>query len=275
MTNRPPLRCLKPLQEYSTRGWVYRLEEGWVFAELTPDELAEFKSYGSNITVSRMRVRLPYGPVVEFFHSVPPHLVNWFAYYTMPKVHPLAQIAFQIQQVTTQHRARPSMYWPFLHSERGNFAAWLWPDEVEICRELGCAVTLHYGFGWKDWGVPSEWRPPIASTSQPQYKQYTYIYILQDEFSREIGYVGQSIEPERRLAEHLKDTENPDKVSWIQSRLAQGHAIKLFILEKVPSIEAYERERYWISYYWKQGYRLTNRVCREWKKPFENWNLSG
>ena len=91
--------------------------------------------------------------------------------------------------------------------------------------------------------------------------------MLEDEFSREIGYVGQSIKPEHRLVEHLKDTENPDKVAWIQSRLAQGHVIKLFIAEKVPGTEAYEREWYWTEYYWNQGYNLTNHVCRGWKRP--------
>jgi hypothetical protein len=47
------------MQIYSTRGWVYRDEQGWIFAELTPDELAEFKSYKYGITIPRMRVRLP------------------------------------------------------------------------------------------------------------------------------------------------------------------------------------------------------------------------
>jgi len=59
---RPNLSCLRTLQAHSTRGWVYRQEQGWVFDTLTPDELAEFKSYGERAP-HIARVRFPHGPV--------------------------------------------------------------------------------------------------------------------------------------------------------------------------------------------------------------------
>src|SRR5690349_15778154 len=87
------------MQEYSTRGWVYRQEEGWIFAYLTPDELVEFKSYDYGITIPRMRVRLPYGPAWYFIRRVPDGMVNWFVHCTMPQAPPLVQISFQIHQM--------------------------------------------------------------------------------------------------------------------------------------------------------------------------------
>ena len=76
--NKPNCFVLWKMQEYSTRGWVYREGEGWIFAELTPDELVEFKSYkcgSGGVTIHRMRVRLPYSPVYTFIKK----------HYTTPK----------------------------------------------------------------------------------------------------------------------------------------------------------------------------------------------
>ena len=47
--NRPNCPLLWTPQKYSTKGWVYREGQGWVFAELTPDELAEFRLYQCGI----------------------------------------------------------------------------------------------------------------------------------------------------------------------------------------------------------------------------------
>src|SRR6266566_2919137 len=82
--NKPNMLVLWPMQSYSNRGWVYREKQGWIFAELTPDE------YG--ITIPRMRVRLPYSQPTGFVKPDQERLdnyVNWFVYCTMPQVHPL------------------------------------------------------------------------------------------------------------------------------------------------------------------------------------------
>jgi len=243
----PHKLCLRTLQKYSTRGWVYRPGEGWIFAELTPDELAEFRSYSRypNPDPPIIRVRFPPGQVAPFICEVPSNLGFWFADCTILQVH----------QGTDDKPKRRT---------------WLWTDEVKIYRELGYEITVYRGWGWFEWGIPVEWGPP-QPRPQPRYKEHAYIYFLEDEFSGEIGYVGQSMKPEHRLAEHLKGTENPDKVAWIQSRLARGHAIKLFILEKVPGTKVKEREYYWTEYYWNQGHNLTNRVCRDWNRPHTSY----
>jgi len=79
VAKRPNMLCLEILQKYSTRAWVYREGQAWIFAELTPDELAEFKSYGPEITLPRMRVRPASGQVAWFRRHLPANLANWFA----------------------------------------------------------------------------------------------------------------------------------------------------------------------------------------------------
>jgi predicted GIY-YIG superfamily endonuclease len=261
--NKPNCLVLRLMQSYSTRGWVYREGQGWIFADLTPDELAEFKSYQCGITIPRMRVRLPYSQVIRFTNGHTDYLVNWFAYCTMQQAHPLALRRFQINQMT-DGEPRYHVRYPV---DPGSYEAWLWADEVKICRGLGCEVTIHHGFGWREWGVPSEWK-------RSQYKEHTFIYALVDELAQEVRYVGKADDPERRLLEHLKDTKNPAKWTWIQSLAVQNRKPKLIILEEVALEEAAvavesEREDYWISYYWKRGHNLTNDICQYWHKPDE------
>ena len=248
--NKPNMTVLWPMQSYSTRGWVYRESQGWIFAELTPDELAEFKSYEYGITIPRMRVRLPYSQPTGFVKPKQERLddfVNWFVYCTMPQVHPLIMNRFHIHQMTDD---KPMGY-AWFPVEPGSYETWLWADEVKTCRELGCEVTIHDGFGWKEWGVPFDWKPPL------QYKERIFIYAFVNELAQEV-YVGQTENVERRRTQHLRDTANSDKAALIQSLRAQGQEPKPIILEEVAGEKTYERERYWTSYYKSKGYKVTN-----------------
>ena len=233
------------MQLHSTRGWVYRNGQGWIFAELTPDKLAEFKSYEYDITIPRMRVRLPYSQVLRFLNYEPDDLANWFAYCTMPQAHPLILSRFQIHQMTSDKPIRHT----WCPVQPGSYESWLWADEVEFCRELGCEVTVHLGYGWLEWGVPAGW--PL------QYKECIFIYAFVDELTHEV-YVGETDNLERRQAEHLRDTKNSEKAALIQNLCAQGSEPKPIILEEVAGEKAIERERYWTSYYRSQGYKITN-----------------
>jgi hypothetical protein len=258
--NKPNLALLHTMQLYSTRGWVYREGQGWVFAELTPDEIAEFKSYDHHITIPRMRVRLPCYYAIwgrPSSYDEIDNYANWFAYCTMPQAHPMLLSRFQIHLVTDDKRERYSR-----HSEKlGTYETWLWADEVKMCRELGCEVTVHGYYGWEEWGVPPEWKPPARLE-----KECTYIDALVDELAQEVRYVGKSDNPERRLLDHLKDTNNPAKWVWIQSLETQNRRPKLVILEEAAVAVEFERERYWISYYWERGHNLTNDICQYWHR---------
>src|SRR5260221_4757086 len=79
--------CTRILQKYSTRGWVYRPGQAWVFEELTQDELSILKaSYeiprtnGRKLSISPTAlVRFPRGTVIGFRGDYTRGLANWFA----------------------------------------------------------------------------------------------------------------------------------------------------------------------------------------------------
>jgi hypothetical protein len=249
-SHRPNWLVLRPMQMYSRRGWVYREGQGWIFDELTPDELAEFKSYEYGITIPRMKVRLPYDQAftIPDFGLKPRNLAYWFAYCTMPQAHPLALSRFQIHQMTDDEPMRHTCH----SAEPGSYETWLWSDEAKICQDLGCEVTTHHGWGWDKWGVPKEWKPPL------EYKEHVFIYAFVNKLTQEV-YVGQTENVERRRVEHLRDAKNSDKAALIQSLRVQGIEPKPITLEEVAGEKATERERYWTSYYKSQGYEIINR----------------
>lgn len=257
--NKPNCLVLWPLQKYSTRGWVYREGQGWIFAELTPDELAEFKSYKcgkGGITIPRMRVRLPYSSQPMFLYK--PKLrelatfANWFALCTMPQASPLVLSRFHLHQNTDDEPTRYPV-------EQGGYETGLWADQVNFCREVGCKITINYAYGWEEWGVPPEWKAPLLPFPYKErvFKERVFIYAFVNELTQEV-YVGQTDNLERRQTEHLRDTKNADKVALIQSLRAQGREPKPIKLEEVAGVNAIERERYWTSYYKSQGYKITN-----------------
>ena len=240
MARKPNCDLLRPLQKYSTRGWVYREGQGWIFAELTPDELAEFKSYTcgrGGITIPRMRVRLPYRGKLCYHYAPRLHAldkyVNWFALCTMPQAHPLVLNRFRLHQNTADKPTRHPV-------ELGGYETGLWKDQVNFCREVGCKVTIHSAYGWVEWSIPPKWKAPL-------YLKRVFIYAFVNELTQEV-YVGQTGNLERRQGQHLRDTNNPDKVALIQSLRAQGREPKPIKLEEVTGDKAYERGGYWTFY---------------------------
>lgn len=113
-------------------------------------------------------------------------------------------------------------------------------------------MSVRLCYGWLAWGVPAEWKAPV------QYKDRIFIYAFVNELTQEV-YVGQTDNLKRRQGEHLRpSTENVDKVALLQSLRLQGHEPKPIQLEEVAGEKAYERERYWTSYYKRQGYKIIN-----------------
>jgi predicted GIY-YIG superfamily endonuclease len=170
----------------------------------------------------------------------------------MREVHPLVLSKFHLHQITNDERVS---HFRRLPVELGDYETWLWADEVAMCQELRCKVTIHGGYGWREWGVPPEWKPPL------QFKERIFIYAFVSELTQE-AYIGQTDNLERRWIEHLRDTKNSGKVALIQSIRAQGREPGLIQLEEVPGEKAQERERYWTSYYKGQGYKIINQDYR-------------
>ncbi len=258
---KPNCLVLWPMQKYSTRAWVYREGQGWIFAELMPDELTEFKSYEcrrgkGNVTIPRMKVRIPYSRPIGIAQPTLKKLdsyANWFACCTLPQAHPLVLRRFRLYQKTDDEPTRYPV-------ELGGYETGLWADEVKFCRGLGCEVTIHFAYAWDEWGVPAEWKPPLPPFPYKArvIKEYVFIYAFVNELTQEV-YVGQTDNVERRRAQHLRDTNNSDKVALLQSLRAQGRELEPIILEEVAGEKAYKREQYWTSYYKSQGYKIINR----------------
>lgn len=255
-SNKPNWLVLRRVQLYSTRGWVWRDEQGWVFAELTPDELTEFKSYEHGITIARMRVRLPYSQPVICVMPEPSRLdkyTNWFAICATPQAHPLMLNRFRLRQNTGDELTH-------YYVEPGAYETGLWPDQFSFCQEAGCSLHIPYAYGWQEWGIPVEWKRPLPRLPYKEriIKERMFIYAFVNELTRQV-YVGQTDNLDRRLGEHLKDTKNPDKVALLQSLRIHDRDPEPIKLEEVAGEKADDREQYWTYYYKSLGYKIINR----------------
>jgi len=229
------------LQKYGTRAWAYREGQGWVFGELTPDELEVFKSLSPYRTGTSQRgsgtVRFPiHGGGWFGGDDIPIAYLNriyscWFAYCSLTDV----------------------------HSE--SYKGWLWNDQATFLKSLGCTVTMHHGYGWRILTPPTKSPPRLNSK-----KERIFIYVLVDPLTHKAFYVGETYNPEQRLIKHLHDTSNHLKLERIQQLHAQGRFPLLMILEEVSATLALERESWWTAYYWTRGHDLTNYCCQGLKK---------
>jgi len=75
--------------------------------------------------------------------------------------------------------------------------------QYESAIAAGLHVTVGFGYGWREWGIPPEWKAPFTGPTRVQCKKHTFIYALVDEVTQEVGYVGKSDDPEQRLVDHL------------------------------------------------------------------------
>jgi len=96
-------------------------------------------------------------------------------------------------------------------------------------------------------------------------KDTTFIYALIDPISQDVRYVGKSDDPWNRLhignkihIAHLKDASHTHKAHWIQSLKRKNLVPILVILEQCKKDVWQEREKDWIVFYRKLGYKLTN-----------------
>jgi len=89
-------------------------------------------------------------------------------------------------------------------------------------------------------------------------KIVAYIYALCEPDTRDVRYVGKSINPIKRLKNYLSDRSSIRKARWLQSLHCQNKAPYILILETVDEVAWEEAERFWISYFRREGCDLTN-----------------
>ncbi len=85
-----------------------------------------------------------------------------------------------------------------------------------------------------------------------------YIYGLCDPITKQLRYVGKTINPDRRLKDHLRNKKRNHLSCWIGSLLKQDKHPEIFVIEKIDSSEWQEAERFWISYFRYIGADLVN-----------------
>jgi hypothetical protein len=88
----------------------------------------------------------------------------------------------------------------------------------------------------------------------------TYIYTLSDPTTNKIRYVGKTVNPKRRLSQHVQDAKYfPNRtrtLNWIKSLLLKNIKPIMTVIEECENNWG-EREIYWIDYY-KKEYDLCN-----------------
>jgi hypothetical protein len=261
------------LKKYSTRAWAYRPDIGWIFDNLTPAELALFRAdHPPRIET----VRVPIDTGIFTSEDYIEGMKLWFMYCTITELHPLAFALFLLCKVgnksieqwkNIQWSLEPEDEWTSkmidYPLEPGLYGGWLWNDEIDVCRALGCDITVYRGYGW------DKLTPPTKVAPRPRYSQdRTFIYALADPLTQEVFYVGKSDHPQQRFVQHLRDKSDSTKMWWINELRDRGREPMLMILEEVDGVVALEREDWWIRHYDKPGHSLTNYVS-QWRPSKE------
>lgn len=100
--------------------------------------------------------------------------------------------------------------------------------------------------------------PPQASG------EVVFIYILTEPNGKTVRYVGQTIDPQRRLRSHLfpgasgRFGVGPQKTKWILDLRKKKLMPRMFVIEVVPAGEELETEQKWIDFYNSDGRQTLN-----------------
>lgn len=99
---------------------------------------------------------------------------------------------------------------------------------------------------------------------------HSYVYVLIDPRNKEVFYVGQSNNPEKRYRTHLYD-KNPAstrKYNRIQDIRVEGYKPELLIVDVAEKTKIYELENLWLITGWKKKWPLT---CVVWLYDFVSY----
>lgn len=88
----------------------------------------------------------------------------------------------------------------------------------------------------------------------------TIIYCLVDPRNGEPRYVGKTVqELEVRVNCHMQDKSNCHRVHWLNELKREGLKPDYFIIEEIEGAWPWqESERFWIGYFKRSGFKLTN-----------------
>lgn len=88
-----------------------------------------------------------------------------------------------------------------------------------------------------------------------------FIYVLCEDGSNDVRYVGQTVSPGARLYAHLENDgtiASNKKRLWIDDVRSRNGGISMQIIDECDPDESRQREQEWIDYYRSNGSDLTN-----------------
>lgn len=85
-----------------------------------------------------------------------------------------------------------------------------------------------------------------------------FIYALTEPDSEEIRYIGKAFDVQSRLKAHLGEKGRTRRHNWLKHLAAQSKKPRSKIIEECNEGNWQDRERYWIAYFRKEGFDLTN-----------------
>jgi hypothetical protein len=89
-----------------------------------------------------------------------------------------------------------------------------------------------------------------------------YIYVLVDPREGVPRYVGKTLAPEQRMAEHLAQSTTKDKNSvkgeWIRKLQGIGHRPFMVLIDRCKRSEEVACEKKWIAHFEALGVKLLN-----------------
>jgi hypothetical protein len=95
-----------------------------------------------------------------------------------------------------------------------------------------------------------------------------FLYVLIDPRTKEICYVGVTIDPKARLKNHLRNSskDHSPKAEWIREILALGKEPRMQVFQTVPRKFIDRAEEFWIAHFRERGCPLVN------VSPGGNWH---
>ena len=101
----------------------------------------------------------------------------------------------------------------------------------------------------------TEFKSKDSTMRRIDTERVTYIYTLSDPVTKEVRYVGKTVNIKTRFNNHCSAKKKSHSASWILS--LRPLKPELIVIEEVKE-NWIEREQFWINKYRTEGYRLTN-----------------
>lgn len=174
----------------------------------------------------------------------------------------------------------------YLVSEPYGISEEMFADIAAFANSTGCTVKITAPGSWSAATVRITIGPPKHEDDSRYINQpydheeavgnWVVVYGLADPRDGKYRYVGQTIDLDRRTAQHLAGDRNWEKTRWIRELQAANCEPAVSVLEKCTILDCRERERDWIVKLRQEGHPLlTKEYGRSVNAATEDWQRLG